>query len=333
MKKYLALWMIVTMLFSTTVYSFAFSDVVDGAQGADEINTLAEKNILAGYTDGTFRPEGTINRAEFVTMINKVKGYEPGVVGVYFSDVKETDWFYTFVKAGLQAGYFTGYGDNTFRPFNFITREEVCTMIAQVEELNFAISEEEINAIKIEDEISGYAEIFVKECIAAGLMDLDENGCFRAKELATRKEVAIACYRIMTKAETSADDQEEISGGGIGSVGETEEKEDVDNKEIIISVKQEKQITSLIRCIEESLLIRNDLNDDGKTILSIASNGMKQFLDDRTYDIYGNAKKARKIYNSMSEIEQERFQRIVSEEAYLYGITTSDLLDLKDYFF
>jgi len=330
MKRASSVLLIAVLLLATTISGFAFSDIKETTPGAKEIEALAEKNYLAGYTDGTFRPNGHINRAEFVTMVNKAKGFEPGVVGVYFTDVPENAWYYTFVKAGLQAGYFTGYKDNTFRPFQNISREEVCTMLAQVEELKYTVTEEELAKVRIKDEVSPYAQTFVKQCVAAGLMDLDADGSFRAKEKATRTDVAVACYRVLEKAgafdEVPVDP--EIEGGGIGGGGIGGGDEG-----ITITAKQEKQLNALVRCLENELLDHEELNAKQKEILQMAYDGIKAFLKDRTYDIQGNAQKARRIYNQLSDSEQNKLQDVVTGEAYDYGIMADDLIELKEYFF
>lgn len=333
MKRASSLILVAVLLLATTISGFAFSDITEATPNAKEIQAMGEKEYLAGYTDGSFKPDGKITRAEFVTMVNKAKGFEPGVVSVFFTDVPETEWYYTFVKAGLQAGYFTGYEDNTFRPMNNITREEVCTMLAQVEGLEYTVSEDDIAKIEIKDEISNYAVPFVKQCIAYGLMDLNADGTFRSKELATRAEVAVACYRVLEKAgawEEVVEEEEPVVGGGGGgfSGGVTDEKETVE-----ISAKQEAQLNALVRCLEEKLLVHSELNADQKKILEMGYNGIKEFLGDRSYDIQGNAEKARRIYNRLSSQEQTDLENIVSKEAFPYGLMTADLLDLKDYFF
>ena len=342
MKRGCSFILVVVLVMMTTISGFAFSDVSETTNGAREINALADKNYLTGYKDGSFRPNGNITRAEFVTMINKAKGFEPGVVSVNFTDVPETAWYYTFVKGGLQAGYFTGYADNTFRPFNNITREEVCAMIAQVEKLDLTVSETSMAAITINDRVSNYATTFVKPCVAAGLMDLAATGNFRATENATRTDVAVACYRILEKTgafnETTPGNGETtdsaINGGGTSGGGTSGGSSGGSNNQPTeITAAQEKQLQNLIRCIDDDLLKDEQLGSVQKQILEMARDGMQKFLADRSYDIKANAKKARQLYNSLSDAEQEKFQNVVSNAAFDYGISTGDLLDLKYYFF
>lgn len=330
MKRGSSFILMLVLLLMTTISGFAFSDITESTVGAKEIDALAEKGYIAGYKDGTFRPDGSITRAEFVTMINKAKGYEPGVAGVYFTDVPEDAWYHSFVKAGLQAGYFTGYKDNTFRPFNNISKEEVCTMLAQVEGLKFLVPETSTSAITIKDSVSGYAETFVKQCIAYGLMDVDKDGNFRATENATRADVAIACYRVLENAGAF---EATTSGAGVTSDSAIGGGAGGGSEGIQITALQEEQLKILVKCVDNDLLPDNELNKTQKDILKMARDGIVSFLDDRTYDIKTNAKEARKEYDKLTTSQQEQLQNKVADAAYPYGLTTDHLLKLKDFFF
>ena len=50
---------------------FAFSDTAGHWAEAD-ISTMTEKGYLSGYPDGTFQPDKTISRADFMKMITAV---------------------------------------------------------------------------------------------------------------------------------------------------------------------------------------------------------------------------------------------------------------------
>lgn len=51
-----------------------FSDVADGKWYSSYIRQAVQYGLISGYTDGTFRPEQYITRAETVTMINRMLG-------------------------------------------------------------------------------------------------------------------------------------------------------------------------------------------------------------------------------------------------------------------
>jgi len=331
MKKVSSVILIMVLVMASTISGFAFTDITETTTGAKEIQAMGEKSYLAGYPDGSFRPEGKITRAEFVTMIDKAKGFEPGVAGVYFTDVPETEWYYSFVKAGLQAGFFVGYPDNTFRPMNNISREEVCVMIAQVEDLRYVVTEAELAKIEIKDEISSYAIPFVKQCIAAGLMDLEDGNTFRAKELATRKDVAVACYRVLEKAGAWNEvPEKELAGGAMGGGAVGGDSTGSGG----ISAAQEGKLEKLVVCLDEDLVNHEDLNATQKQVLQMVRDGIEEYLENRNYDnVDRNANEAREIYNTLSESQKEQLQNAVTDAAYEHGVSSSDLLDLKEFFF
>ena len=91
------------------------------------ISDWESKGLIKGYEDGTFKPDNSVSRAEFVTMMNNVlKNDAEGTVS--FTDVKETDWFYQAVAAAVNAGYCKGYEDGTFKPSATISRAEAAVL-------------------------------------------------------------------------------------------------------------------------------------------------------------------------------------------------------------
>ncbi|MEK3826824.1 S-layer homology domain-containing protein [Paenibacillus sp. FSL K6-1558] len=83
----------------TSEATTAFTDVKQHwAQEA--IARLDAAGVLAGYTDGTFRPEKLVSRAEAVTMINKLIGLQPAATALKsWSDVPDTHWAYQAIQA------------------------------------------------------------------------------------------------------------------------------------------------------------------------------------------------------------------------------------------
>ena len=58
---------------------------------------------ISGYPDGTFKPDNSITRAEFVVMVNKAMGYNKRG-NAYFSDVSAAHWAYAEIMKGVEAG-------------------------------------------------------------------------------------------------------------------------------------------------------------------------------------------------------------------------------------
>lgn len=111
-------------------YEASFSDVSEGAWYYDAVMTLASYKVISGYPDGTFGPDWSVSRAEFVTMLVRIFGTEEGDVS--FSDVPADSWAAPYVYAAAAKGWVQGYGDGTFCPYNGITRAEAVVVVNRV---------------------------------------------------------------------------------------------------------------------------------------------------------------------------------------------------------
>nr|WP_147331097.1 S-layer homology domain-containing protein [Butyricicoccus sp. OM06-6AC] len=105
-----------------------FSDVSDDAWYATAVNTLASLGILKGVGEDKYDPTRAISRAEFAAIATRfakvnLEGSTP------FDDVSDADWYYNAVLTAVNYGWINGYGDNTFRPYNTVTRAEVTTIV------------------------------------------------------------------------------------------------------------------------------------------------------------------------------------------------------------
>ncbi|MCU0549285.1 MAG: S-layer homology domain-containing protein [Leptolyngbya sp. Prado105] len=103
------------------------------------ITTLAQRNILNGYPDGTYRPTRPVERDEFAAMIraafNQRRERELSS-GSAYRDVPDGYWASAAIEEAYEAGFMNGYPDNTFRPRQPITRAEVLTSLARNLELS-----------------------------------------------------------------------------------------------------------------------------------------------------------------------------------------------------
>jgi len=109
-----------------------FSDLTD-CTNADAINTLTTYNLLAGYGDGTFRPENTVTRAEFCAMLSNVLAMDlPPTAESAFFDVGVSDWYAPAVHAMFEKGLLTGYADGSFQPNNAISQQEIVSILAKL---------------------------------------------------------------------------------------------------------------------------------------------------------------------------------------------------------
>ena len=109
-----------------------FSDVSADKWYNNAVSTLCHMGVLGGYSDGTFRPNAPITRAEFAKIAVSFSQANGSAVYNYFTDVKTTDWFAPAVTAAKDNGLIEGYSDGSFKPENKITRAEACAIVNRV---------------------------------------------------------------------------------------------------------------------------------------------------------------------------------------------------------
>lgn len=108
--------------------SAVYSDVSDHAWYSDAVQTLSALGVVQGYPDGSFQPDRSITRAEFVAMA--IRFADPSAAcDAAFTDVTERDWFHDDVACAAQYGWLTGYPDGAFRPYDPISRAEVTAVV------------------------------------------------------------------------------------------------------------------------------------------------------------------------------------------------------------
>jgi S-layer homology domain len=94
------------------------------------IKVLVEKGIIAGYPDGTFRPDQPVTRAEFAALLTKAFSLEPTRESRTFSDVSPQLWAAPAIDKAYRAGFLAGYPNNTFAPSQTIVRIESLVAIS-----------------------------------------------------------------------------------------------------------------------------------------------------------------------------------------------------------
>lgn len=219
-KRILGLFLCFTVLISTisvfniiTVY--AFSDT-SGHWAETVIDKWNYRGVIAGYEDGTFRPDDSITRAEFTKIIATAKGYTTETA-ISFSDVSSSDWYYSVLKSAVAAGIITGYVDGTFRPNDQITREEASAIIARA----YSLSNSTADIYFVDqDQIGDWALPYIKQLYSNNIIVGYPDGSFMPKSSITRAETVQILDRVDLNASTSDDITSSLvnmlSGGSTG---------------------------------------------------------------------------------------------------------------------
>ncbi len=168
-----------------------FTDVSLRHPNREAIEYLKKKNILKGNPDGSFRPNDTINRAEFAKIILLALKIDPEpATGSRFTDVSKDDWFASYAETAAKHGLINGYPDGTFGPGKIINRAELFTMLDRAVKTNVS------SATSFADVPKG--AWFASAANFAGTNNLlDFQGDFLPSQPMTRAEVAESVSRFL----------------------------------------------------------------------------------------------------------------------------------------
>jgi hypothetical protein len=184
----------------STSTGIAFSDVPSSYWGYNIITNLSSRGIVAGYTDGTFKPNAAITRAEFAVMLVKALGLNITGTTSAFSDVAQGSWLYGSVNAAAAAGLVTGYGGTTqFGPYTLITREQMAVMVAKALGTKApSIDGTELNAFKDGSLVSSWATTGVDQAVKTGIVIGMSAVHLAPLAHATRAQAAAMIYQMLS---------------------------------------------------------------------------------------------------------------------------------------
>lgn len=106
-----------------------FSDVSTRHYARDAIRVWTERGVLSGYPDGTFRPGGSMTRAEMAVLLQNVMGYRDRAENVW-TDLPQKAWYTDSVLALASRGVLNGTGKGRMSPKATITRQEAFVMLS-----------------------------------------------------------------------------------------------------------------------------------------------------------------------------------------------------------
>lgn len=116
----------------------AFRDVPLDSPYANAIAYVQSQRIVSGYSDGTFRPNNSINRAEFTKIVvgsivtaPDIEGCNKSDDGPALSDVPKSSWFVDYVCTARKRGIISGYPDGTFKPDQPINTAEAAKIVVK----------------------------------------------------------------------------------------------------------------------------------------------------------------------------------------------------------
>ncbi|MEC0368930.1 S-layer homology domain-containing protein [Paenibacillus chibensis] len=170
----------------TTTINVNVNDIA-GHWAEANIQRAIASGIVKGYTDGTFKPNATVTRAEFAVMLmNALKPQREAGTLSFTDDATIDAWARTAVAQAVQAGIVTGYQDGAFHPNDPITRAEMAVMLAKAS--GMATEGHAATRFADDKDIAAWAKGGVLYAQEAGLMQGKSNNRFAPQDQATRAE-------------------------------------------------------------------------------------------------------------------------------------------------
>ncbi|MEP0769747.1 S-layer homology domain-containing protein, partial [Trichocoleus sp. ST-U1] len=109
---------------------------VQGSWAQTFIEALAEREVIVGFPDGSFRPDEPVTRAQFAAMIRKAFQRPATRQAIDFVDVPANYWGYTAIQEAYRTGFLEGYPNQVFQPNQNIPRVQVLVSLVSGLNLN-----------------------------------------------------------------------------------------------------------------------------------------------------------------------------------------------------
>ncbi|MGE7752759.1 S-layer homology domain-containing protein [Lysinibacillus fusiformis] len=187
-----------------------FKDVPKSHWAYESIKQVAEKGLVTGYEDGTYKPAAQVTRAEFATFLARVFDSNERAT-VSFNDISDTHWANEAIQEGLALGFIKleDYSKNKFEPNKPMTRGEMSRWLANglahanadygkaIEEM----ANSSLTIIPIPEFYGGGVNKkdlpYIGVALGTGLLSGYEDFTFKPNGNTTRAEVATILIRFM----------------------------------------------------------------------------------------------------------------------------------------
>jgi parallel beta-helix repeat protein len=174
------------------------------------IQAMVNKGIISGFTDGTFKPDDSLTRAQYAAILANAFDLSLQKEAIAFSDVGDDFWGKQAITKATRMGFISGYPDGTFRPNQNLTRTQ--TIVSLISGLGLTGGPEDILALyKDRAQIPSYATDEVATATAKRIVVNAPEKRDRLEPMRdiTRAEVAASVYQAMVsqgQAEAIASD-------------------------------------------------------------------------------------------------------------------------------
>ncbi len=160
------------------------------------IDEAVKYGFVSGYTDGTFKPDNPITRAEFTKMLNSAIG-NTAETDINFPDVTSGKWYYNDVQKGVAAGFISGKTNGEFAPDAKITRQETAVMLSRI--VPTYGSKATLKVYSDYKDVEYWAETALEKITAKGYLGAYNDGKLHPKDNLTRGQAAKILTMVLQK--------------------------------------------------------------------------------------------------------------------------------------
>lgn len=308
-KKKRCMAMAAALTMSLAISSTALAAIpsdIGGHWAQGTIIQWTSKGYISGYEDGTFKPDNSITRAEFVRLVNQSMGYTK-TGNAYFSDVSSSYWGYNDIQKGVAAGYVRGDGNGKFRPNDPVSRQEAAVMIAQI----CGLGQDYSAAAKYTDYryIPSWAAGYVGAVSKAGIMSGYPDGDFKGDRYLSRAEAVIALDKALNYNASTTDNREVLKNY---KLTDTSLKDKIIKGDLVISSSLSKKDVVLDNVkVEGSIIV-----EGGKTITAknCEINNLEMSTSDATFDATGKTTVKKTTFEKYGKLTGSGYSKVVIDE-------------------
>lgn len=170
---------------------------VRGHWAEKQIMFLAEKGWITGYSNGTYKPNNSLTRAQAATIISNYLALTPTNENISFSDVDKGFWAFDPISLVAQHKIMNGVGDGRFSPNTILTRAQMAQIFYSAGFYSKSVNNPMNSFIDVDKNFWAYIaiETMKQEGIMAGYPD----GRFGPNDFTTRAQMAAIIYKLHEK--------------------------------------------------------------------------------------------------------------------------------------
>lgn len=180
-----------------TQYDYRGFRDVRGHWAEKQIMFLAEKGWISGYSNGTYKPNNSLTRAQAATIISNYLALTPTNESISFSDVDKAFWAFDPISLVAQHKIMNGVGDGRFSPNTILTRAQMAQIFYSAGFYSKSVNNPMNSFLDVEKNFWAYIaiETMKQEGIMAGYQD----GRFGPNDFTTRAQMAAIIYKLHEK--------------------------------------------------------------------------------------------------------------------------------------